>query len=55
MASKFLTCGCKVFSDGGTILCGQHAFEYNEKRKDVGKVFTQVIRPEDQDGKNPKV
>lgn len=48
MAPTFLACGCKRFDDGGIIFCGQHAFEYNERKNAVGKVleFKRPQQPE---------
>lgn len=50
----FKECGCKQFADGGTIMCGQHTYEYNQLRHKVGlKTLEKVVRKEPEpDGKS---
>lgn len=56
MAPKFLVCGCKIFTDGGIIMCPEHAYEYNLKRTPIAKVFGSDLKEEKKDdGKSTPV
>lgn len=48
MAPRFLECGCKVFDDGGTIMCSDHIYEYNSivTEGKMGKVIEFRTKPD---------
>jgi hypothetical protein len=47
----FKKCGCKVFADGGVIMCGACAYDYNSLRDKVGLITSDQVIRKDEDGK----